>query len=60
MKWLLSSGAMTLPLCGNERRARRRCAEDVHATLCDNVDTRSALEALRIMVVEANTYLEAR
>jgi len=38
------------------RRFRRK-RQSVHEALCDNVDTRSALDHLRQLVAAANTYL---
>ncbi|KAK9879201.1 hypothetical protein WA026_004049 [Henosepilachna vigintioctopunctata] len=34
--------------------------DDVHAALCDNIDTRSALEVLRELVLASNLYLRDR
>lgn len=31
----------------------------MHGALCDNVDTRSALDAIRDLVAEANKYMNA-
>ncbi len=38
----------------------RRCGGAVHAALCDNVDTRTALDALRDLVAAGNAYIDAR
>lgn len=32
----------------------------VHEALCDNIDTRSALEEMRALVGQSNTYMAAR
>ncbi|XP_059079587.1 cysteine--tRNA ligase, cytoplasmic-like isoform X1 [Tigriopus californicus] len=34
------------------------CSEEVHKALCDNVDTRTALEAIRTLVTQVNSYME--
>eukprot|EP00095_Tigriopus_kingsejongensis_P008856 snap_masked-scaffold15_size728074-processed-gene-4.6 protein:Tk08856 transcript:snap_masked-scaffold15_size728074-processed-gene-4.6-mRNA-1 annotation:"hypothetical protein L798_02588" len=36
------------------------CADDVHGALCDNVDTKAALEAIRIFVGHVNAYIEKK
>ncbi len=40
--------------------ALRRCADEVHAAFCDNIDTRAVLEAIRDLVGKGNAYTEAR
>lgn len=34
--------------------------ERVHEALCDNIDTRTALEEMRALVGQSNTYMAAR
>lgn len=34
------------------------CSEEVHKALCDNVDTRTALDAIRTLVTQVNSYME--
>lgn len=34
--------------------------ESVHGALCDNIDTRTALEEMRALVGQSNTYMAAR
>ena len=40
--------------------ALRKCSSDVHAAFCDNIDTRTVLEAIREVVVKSNAYLEKK
>ncbi len=39
--------------------ALRSCASAVHAAFCDNIDTRTALEAIRDLVSQGNAYMES-
>lgn len=48
---------MTWPFCKTPPPLPHRL--DVHGALCDNVDTRSALDAIRDLVAEANKYMNA-
>lgn len=34
--------------------------ESVHEAMCDNIDTRTALEEMRALVGQSNTYMAAR
>jgi cysteinyl-tRNA synthetase len=36
------------------------CKTEVHKAFCDNVDTRSTLEAIRELVSTGNSYIESR
>eukprot|EP00057_Strongylocentrotus_purpuratus_P008029 XP_011662503.1 PREDICTED: cysteine--tRNA ligase, cytoplasmic isoform X2 [Strongylocentrotus purpuratus] len=36
------------------------CQEKVHSTLCDSIDTKSALDAIRAVVNQCNVYIQER
>ncbi|XP_036837363.1 cysteine--tRNA ligase, cytoplasmic isoform X1 [Oncorhynchus mykiss] len=42
----------------NESFYERKAA--IHAALCDNVDTRSTMEEMRVLVTQSNTYIASR
>jgi len=35
-----------------------KCQDNVHAAFCDNIDTRTVLEALRVLITSTNGYIE--
>jgi len=53
---------LQLSFAGDEEVAMndslQKCSSEVHEALCDNVDTRSALEAIKTLVGKGNAYIE--